>query len=384
MPINPFKLERYFARYEFQVKYLLSSSDCESLSLAELLHMAAPESLRLWQDLRLGYTESPGHPLLRAAVASNYDHIPMESVIIAAPEEAIYISMHALLSAGDHVMVVSPAYQSLYEVARSIGCSLTPWRLQTGAEGWKLDLERLEQTITNRTRLLVINFPHNPTGYMPSRDELDSIISLARKHGLIIFSDEMYRLLELDPRAQLPSICDIYENGIALSGLSKSFALPGLRIGWLAAKDSTWTGRWLHYKDYTTICNSAPSEILGIIALQNKEKILPRNLDIIRANIACANKFFSEHGDLFSWFSPSAGSVAFPQWLGAGSVEQFCQGVLDQQGVMLVPGSIFDFPGNHFRIGLGRKNFSEAIEKVREYLIPQTAHRKPRHYSKSQ
>jgi aspartate/methionine/tyrosine aminotransferase len=368
MPIIPFKLERFFAKYEFQVQYLLSSSDCESLTLAELLRMAAPESLALWQDLRLGYTESPGHPLLRSEVAHLYDNIPADNVIVAVPEEAIFIAMHALLSAEDHVIVVSPAYQSLYEVARSIGCSLTHWQLQIGADGWQLDLKQLEQSITDRTRLLVINYPHNPTGFMPSRNELDVIIQIARKHGLYIFSDEMYRFLELDPCARLPSICDLYENGIALGGLSKSCALPGLRVGWLAAKDRSWTSRWLTVKDYTTICNSAPSEILGIIALQNKEKILQRNLVIIRANISCADQFFSEYRDHFSWFSPKAGSVAFPQWLGSGSVEEFCQGVLDRQGVMLVPGSVFDFPGKYFRIGLGRMNFPEAIEKVKVYL----------------
>jgi aspartate/methionine/tyrosine aminotransferase len=166
----------------------------------------------------------------------------------------------------------------------------------------------------------------------------------------------------------LPSICDLYEKGIALSGLSKSLALPGLRIGWLAAQDNTWTERWLALKDYTTICNSAPSEILGIIALQNKELIINRNLEIIRANMTYANQFFSEHHNLFTWFCPKAGSVAFPQWLGSDPVEQFCQKVLDQQGVMLVPGSVFDFSGNHFRIGLGRKNFPEAVEKVNLYL----------------
>lgn len=178
----------------------------------------------------------------------------------------------------------------------------------------------------------------------------------------------MYRLLEYDPAAQLPSICDEYEKGIALSGLSKSFALPGLRIGWLATQDRAWADRWLAYKDYTTICNSAPSEILGIIALQNKENILRRNLEIISANIVCADQFFTERSKLFSWIEPKAGSVAFPQWLGVDTVEDFCQSVLDQQGVMLVPGSLFDFPGNHFRLGLGRKNFPQAIELVNGYL----------------
>jgi aspartate/methionine/tyrosine aminotransferase len=347
---------------------LLSSSDCESLSMAELLQMASPESLALWQELKLGYTESPGHPLLRAEAARLYQHITLDDVITAAPEEAIFIAMHTLLTPDDHVMVVSPTYQSLYEIARSIGCSITPWKLQLGADGWQLDLNELERSITQYTRLLVLNFPNNPTGYLPSHQELDAIIDFARKHGLYIFSDEMYRLLESDAAVRLPPVCDAYERGISLSGLSKSFALPGLRMGWLATQERALIERWLSFKDYTTICSSAPSEILGIIALQSKEQILQRNMDIIRKNTAIAELFFSEHRDHFSWFSPRAGSVAFPQWLGSEPVEQFCQGVLDQQGVMIVPGSLFEFPGKHFRIGLGRKNFNEALEQVNAYL----------------
>ncbi len=147
---------------------------------------------------------------------------------------------------------------------------------------------------------------------------------MARKHDLYVFSDEMYRLLEPEPALQLPAMCDIYEKGISLSGLSKSFALPGLRMGWLATQESALIERWLAFKDYTTICNSAPSEILGMIALQNKERILRRSIDIVRVNTAIAEKFFAGHKDRFAWFKPQAGSVAFPKWLGAGSVEQFC------------------------------------------------------------
>jgi aspartate/methionine/tyrosine aminotransferase len=154
MPINPFKLERYFAQYEFSVKYLLSSSDCESLALAELLQMAAPESLELWENLKLGYTESPGHPLLRAEVAKLYQRIPPENVLIAVPEEAIFIVIQTLLEPGEHVIVLSPAYQSLSEVARSIGCQVTPWKLESTPAGWQLDLEQLERSLTSQTKLL--------------------------------------------------------------------------------------------------------------------------------------------------------------------------------------------------------------------------------------
>ena len=369
MSIAPFRLERYFAQYEFKLKYLMSPSDCESLSMEELLEMAAPASLDLWRGLRLSYTESQGHPILRSEVARLYQHIPPENVIIAAPEEAIYIAMQTLLRPGDQVVAIAPAYQSLHEIARSIGCDVTEWRLEPGTDlQWHLNLDQLEDSLGARTRLLVINFPHNPTGHTLTRSELDSVIRMAGRHDLYLFSDEMYRLLEYEPGGRLPAVCDLYEKGISLSGLSKSLALPGLRIGWLATQASALMERWLEFKDYTTICNSAPAEILGMIALQNKERIIRRNLDIILVNIQKTEKFFSLHADLFSWFAPKAGSVAFPEWLGDGPVEQFCQDVLEKQGVMIVPGSLFDFHGNHFRVGLGRKNLPETLSQIEEFL----------------
>jgi aspartate/methionine/tyrosine aminotransferase len=368
MHISPFKLERYFAQYEFKVRYLLSPSDCESLSMGELLQWADPDSLTLWNDLRLGYTESPGHPVLRAEVSRLYQTVAPDDVMIAAPQEAILVAMHALLGPGDHVVSIFPAYQSLYEIARAMGCEVTPWAFELGADGWRLDLNQLERVLTERTRLLVINFPHNPTGYLPARSEFESIVELARRRGVYILSDEMYRLLEYDPNRRLPAMCDLYEQGISLSGLSKTFALPGLRLGWLVTRDRDVMERCLAFKDYTTICSSAPSEILGIMALRARDALVARNLALIQHNLKIAERFFAEHPDRFVWIRPHAGSIAFPRWTGGASVEQFCQGALDGPGVMIVPGSMFDFPGNHFRVGLGRRNLPEALERVGNYL----------------
>ena len=177
MQITDFKLERYFAAYEFNVRYLLSASDCESLSQAELLDLADSESLALWHHLSLGYTESQGHPQLRQEIARLYTSIAATDVLVAAPEELIFIAANVLLQPGDHVITTFPGYQSLYEVAQAIGCAVTRWELRPAADGWQLDLDALARYITPRTRLLVINFPHNPTGYLPTRVEFDAIIA---------------------------------------------------------------------------------------------------------------------------------------------------------------------------------------------------------------
>lgn len=368
MQIGAFKLERFFAAHEFTARYLLSASDCEALTLAELLALADEATRGLWRDLKLGYTESPGHPLLRAAAAELYAGIAADEILIAAPEELIFIAMNVLLAPGDHAIVAFPGYQSLYEVAVALGAAVTRWPLRPTAAGWRLDLVALEQNITPATRLLVVNFPHNPTGFLPSRAELDAIIGLARRRRLYLFSDEMYRLLEHDPAQLLPSVADRYERGIALSGLSKSFALPGLRIGWLATHDRDFLARAVAFKDYTTICNSAPAEILGVIALRSRQQILARNRAIIRENLGRAGQFFAAHADRFRWLPPQAGSVAFPQLTAPQPVADFCRDVLAQRGLLILPGDVFDYDGNHFRIGLGRRNFGEALGILEQYL----------------
>lgn len=361
--LRDFKLERYFGEYEFAVDWLLSPSDCESMTIAELLALADDEGKQLWDQLTLGYTESPGHPLLRDEIAKMYRTIAAEQIIVAAPEELILIAMHSLLAPNDHLIHIAPAYQSLYAVAQSIGCKVTPWPLTVDGDHWQLDLDQLEAAITQRTKLLVINFPHNPTGFLPSIAMLNEIVAIARAHNLTIFSDEMYRLLELDETARLPSLCDLYENAITLSGMSKTFGLPGLRLGWLATQQKALPSHWLALKDYTTICNSAPSEILALIGLRSGKTLAQRSLSIIRTNIPLIEAFCSQHADKVQWLQPQAGSTAFPRWLGTEPLEQLCQRALDNHGLMIVPGAMFEHSGTHFRIGLGRRNLSQVLEQ---------------------
>lgn len=361
MKIQPFELERYFAKYEFKIEHLMSASDCEGLYIQELIVMASPQSLDLWNNLKLNYTESAGHPLLRQGIAALYSETTPEQVLVAVPEELIFIAMQNLVNATDHVIAISPTYQSLHSIVESLGCELSLWQLGLHEGEWAIDIPQLESLIKKNTKLIIINFPNNPTGFSPTKKELEEIVQIARKHGITIFSDEMYRLLEFRIEDRLPSISEIYENGIALSGLSKSFALPGLRVGWLTSKNTKMLDQLLEYKDYTTICNSAPSEILAIMALENADGIIERNLEILRQNIEHSKKYFAQVPHLVDWIAPKAGSIAFPKWKGKKPMDQLCESLIIEKGLMIVSGDLFHFANDHFRVGLGRKNYPESL-----------------------
>ena len=368
MQMQPFDLERYFARHEFSARYLLGSSDCESLSMHELLALADAQARALWDELNLGYTEAPGHPLLRAEIARQYPGLDAEHILTTVPEEAIFIAMNVLLRPGDRVVVLTPAYQSLHAVARAIGCTVAEWPLMPRAGSWTLDLDRLADLLQEPSRLVVVNFPNNPTGFLPSPEDWQSLLELVARSGAYLFSDEMYRRLEYEPSRRLPPACSAYARAVSLAGLSKAFGLPGLRSGWLACQDAALLAQFQAYKDYLTICASAPGEILSIIALRAADSILERNRAIVASNLEAARSFFTARSRLFEWLEPHAGSVAFPLWLGQPPLDQFAEEIVARRGVMFVPGAMFAFPGGYFRVGLGRKNLPEVLAVLGDAL----------------
>lgn len=367
MKIAPFVLERYFAEYEFTARYLLSSSDCEALSMAELLSMADDETRQLWEDLRLGYTETLGHPMLREAIAEIYDQISADDILVVVPEEGIFLLMHALLVPDDHVICTFPGYQSLYEVARSVGCELSTWEPDE-ERGWCFDLGQLEQKMRSNTKLVVVNFPHNPTGYVPSRAEFQALIDLVRQRGVYLFSDEMFRFLEVNKGSTIPSGCELYDRAFSLFGLSKTFGLPGLRLGWIVSQDYKTLKRMNDLKYYTTICSSAPSEILAIMALRSRATIIDQQLRRVHKNITVLEAFFAEHEDCFRWNRPVGGSMCFPRLLLSQGASKFCEDLVQETGIMLAPSSVFHFGDHHVRIGFGRENLPEVIKLFEDYL----------------
>jgi aspartate/methionine/tyrosine aminotransferase len=368
MRIAEFELERYFARWEFAVRHVLCASDVEGWPMGELLSLADDETGALWRGLRLGYTEAPGHPLLRREIAGLYETAtPDDVLVVSGAEEGIFALVNVLLGPGDHAIVTWPGYQSLYEVARGCGADVTLHELHEDA-GWAIDIDALRRQVTPRTRLIVINAPHNPTGMLPDRATFGAVVDIAAEAGAYLLVDEVYRYLEVDEADRLPAGIDAGSHVISLGVMSKSFAMAGLRVGWLATRDSEVVRRVAAFKDYTTICASAPSEILALIGLRAREAVLGRSRSIVLDGLAALDELFLRWPDHLSWVRPRGGSIGFPRLRSDLDIDRFAADLVESEGVLLLPGSRFGHPGNHFRIGFGRMDIDDAIAGLERHL----------------
>lgn len=370
--LEPFRLERYFAEHEFSVPIHLCASDCESVSVADLLALetGAEEALG---ELRLAYTESAGHPELRRAIAGLYMGLEADDVLVhAGGEEAIFTLFAAQLGTGDKVAVHLPGYQSLASLPRAFGAEVLPLRTRH-EEGWALPVERVEEALERGASWVVVNLPHNPTGWLPEEAWLRRVADLCRDAGARLVVDEVYRGLEYDlesnPGARLPCAADLDPSFVSIGVLSKAWGLPGLRIGWLASRDRELLDAAAGVKDYTTICSAGPSELLATVALRHGEEIVGANRRRCAANAALLADFLARHADRFEGVAPRAGSVAFPRLADpAADIEAFCDRVRERSGVLLLPGSLIEPGSRAFRVGLGRAGFAAGLAALEDGL----------------
>ena len=383
-PMRDFGLEVFFSRWEFTAKHHMTASDIESMSTADLLALATDADKAAFDELWLGYTETWGAPALRAEIAATYAGMQAENILcLAGAGEGLYTVAKVLLGTGDHVIVPTPNYQSAETVPLSI-CEVTgvamhrepPPAGHTGPAkgGWRLDIDDVRAAIRPNTRLISLNFPHNPTGMLMPRDDLDSLIALCREHGIYILSDEVYHGVELDPTDRMPQIADVYERGISLNVMSKAYGLPGLRIGWIASQDRDLLQKVERYKHYLSICNSGPSEQLALIALKARARIFGRNHMLLQRNVEQLEQLFADFPGLVEWQRPLGGCVAFPRYTGPDGVETFCRSLIEDSGIILLPASIYTSelgatPDDHFRIGFGRDAvFTDGLAAMREHF----------------
>jgi len=372
MSLPDFTLETYLARHEFTARHHMTASDAQSMTIGELLELAGPAARAAFASTRLSYTETWGSRDLRDAIAGTYDTLTADDIACCAgAEEAMYALYRVLLRPDDHAITVVPNYQSAETLPASI-CATSAVALRED-ENWTLDIDEVAAATRPNTRVVSINFPNNPTGKILERDRFDALIELCRQHGIYLFSDEVYRLIERDPAIRLPQVADVYEKGVSLGVMSKAYGLPGLRIGWLASRDRALLDQAVRYKHYLSICNAGPSERLATLALANRDAVLARTRAHAAAGRPKVLAFLADYPDLFEAYEPDGGIILYPRYKGAEGVETFTRRLVDEAGIVLLPASIFaceraKVPTDRFRIGFGRGDIDEGLAAFRAWL----------------
>ena len=371
MKFPEYKLASYQAQSSLQTRYAMGGSAPAAMSLQELLSMASDEERVQWENFSLGYTPSKGSEDIREAIAGLYPGLSADNILVTAGAlEAITIAYHAVLGKEDNVQVITPVFEPLAIVAESIGAKVSRVSMSKSSERWQLDLDNWLDALLPTTKMVTLNFPHNPTGAMISQLQQQVVIDSCRDYGCWLFSDEVFRGLEYDSRNHLPPVASVYEKGISLGVMSKAFGLGGVRVGWIACQDKKLLVRMQEIKSFLSICNGRADEILSQIAINHADDILENNRALLANNLSLIHQHMDEVADLICWYQPQAGCVAFPKILtGFDSGRSLADSLLQNSGVNVVPGDCFLQGEQHFRVGFGQKNFPTAWELFRQHIL---------------
>ena len=356
-------------RHETHVRYDIAESGILPLSTEDLLAFEPADSRAGTLDkllkLPLGYSEARGTVELRTMLADTYrrgdpDHI----LVTTGAIEANYLLFNTLLDAGDHMIAPFPAYQQLYSVPAAIGCDVSLWRV--GPEtGYRYDVDALERLITPRTKVIIVNTPHNPTGAMLAPADAARVYALAESVGAVVIGDEAYRWLAVpDGEPFAPPFFDLGERGISVGTLSKPFGLPGLRIGWIAGPPDLIQQCW-SLRDYISLSPGKLNDALAQLGMKHRDRIVARNTDIIRANLAVAGEWMSDRSAFLSWTPPRGGLLALLKYDLPIDSLPLADKLALEYSVMLAPGSAFGYE-RHLRLGIGQRPdiFRKGLEEA--------------------
>lgn len=358
MGIAPALLEGWMRDYYFDTEIDIGSSGVESFSLAEIRQLLGITHAEL-DRIVFSDSQTLGGFGLRQAVAERYGDGDLNRVIAThGSSEAIFLIMTALLSPGDEVLVLDPCYQQLFSIAETIGCRLTAWPLRF-ANRFAPDVEEARRLINPRTRMVIVNFPHNPTGASLSLEEQNALVEAAAGVNAYLVWDAAFAELTYDA-PPLPAPVH-YERAISMGTLSKAFGLPGLRVGWCLASPDV-LARFALLRDYTILHLSPLVELIAQRAIEQAEVLVGKRMRQARVNLEMLGAWCDEHEDLVEWVPPRGGVCSFLRLRRVEDVEAFCRRLARTHGVLLVPGSCFKHP-SHVRLGFG-----EATAKVGEGL----------------
>jgi len=367
--IDLFEMERYQSLHWHEVEYDLSESGVLPMSIRELLGPAADAEGFLGSTM--GYPLSEGSTDTRAAIADWYPGAGVDNVtVVNGGSEANLLTLWTLLKPKGRLAFMTPNYLQGLGLGRRFGRGADTFRLKLRDARWELDLHELDRAITSSTRVVMVCNPNNPTGHVLSEPEMDAIVAAADRVGAWIVADEIYRGAELDTDETTPTFWGRYDKVVVTSGLSKAFAMPGLRIGWIVAPSDLIPKIWEHH-DYTTLTPSSIGDRLAAFAMQPvvRENILARTRAIIRANYPALDGWLRLHGDVFSWARPSAGAIVYAKYDLPVKSRALAERIRTDRSVLLVPGSMFGIgKGLRFGFGYDIAHTLEGLARVDETL----------------
>jgi aspartate/methionine/tyrosine aminotransferase len=369
MRVEQFAMERMQSTWENRVDVNLSESGVYPLTPRELLQ---DTDLEVVLDQALVYTQSNGTQELRSLIADLYPGATPDHVHVTnGGSEANYMAVWRLVEPGDEVVMLVPNYMQTWGLVRAFGGTVREWPLIEDREAgrWRPDLDRLGTLVTDKTRLILLCTPNNPTGATLTAQELDEIARIASRHDAWVLSDEVYRGAELVD-GETPSMWGRYERVIVTSGLSKAYGLPGLRIGWIAAPPAFVASTWA-YHDYTTIAPGALSDRLARVALapERRASILARTRRIIRENLPLIEGWLHAHDPMFSWIAPQAGAIVYVRYNYQINSTELVTRLRNEKSVLVVPGDHFGMDG-YLRLGFGERPdyLRQGLERLHSLL----------------
>ncbi|HEL1740117.1 TPA: aminotransferase [Streptococcus suis] len=367
MKLPRFGVEEWLNVHENSAIYDIAGVSISSLTLEELFALSGtnPEDFyKKLQGTKLNYGWIEGSPEFKEAVSKLYEQISPEQILQTnGATGANLLVLYGLIEPGDHVLSLYPTYQQLYDIPKSLGAEVDLWQIEE-ENGWLPDLEKLRQLIRPNTKMICINNANNPTGAVMDRAYLEELAEIADEVGAYILSDEVYRSFsELD----VPSIIDVYDKGIAVNSLSKTYSLPGIRVGWVAANHQV-TDILRDYRDYTMICAGAFDDLVAQLALASRKEILKRNRRILEENLAILDQWIEEE-PLVSYIRPAVVSTSFVKIAVDMPMEDFCLQLLQEYRVLLVPGNRFERDG-YVRLGFAceQETLIKGLEKLSQFL----------------
>ncbi len=362
MNVRTFDLERIQSLYENTVDYNLTESGFHPFQLKELLTNQQLEEL---SGLVLGYGQTNGAIPLRERIAALYPDYHAENVLVTnGSAEANFVAAHTLLKKGDEVIIMVPNYMQLWGIVEEMGCIPKAFHLRE-ENNWQPDLEELKSMVNKNTAMIAVCNPNNPTGYVLTPQEMETMVAIAAEVDAWLYADEIYRGAELNYQ-ETPSFAGMYNKVMVNGGLSKSYALPGLRLGWLTGPEAITNNAWA-YHDYTSISSGIISQYVAEIALSPTVRagILKRNRDMLNENLQYIQQWVNQHGNMFSFIPPMAGGMAFMGYQLPINSTELSHWLREQESVFIVPGDCYGMD-HYIRIGIGsEKNYLlEGLHKM--------------------